>query len=165
MSGDRASLTGPFPGPIQRFTRNKPSAHSFNRWFDDGTVDRIVLETNVYASQLASNVADPRQRGRPVGSNGGPRWTPTSRVEIRAFLGVTILMRLKWTPSIQDYWKEDVFWRCGIIPLVFSPDRFQTLLRCIHCSDNATTCRDKVDPAYDKLFKIRLLLEHFVAIS
>jgi len=81
---------------------------------------------------------------------------------MRAFVGVTILMGLKTSPSIRDYWREDVFWRCGVIPQVFSRDRFESILRCFHCIDNAIAIRDKADPAYDK---IRWLLQHFVAIS
>lgn len=84
---------------------------------------------------------------------------------MQAFFGVTILMGLKTSPSIRDYWREDVFWRCGVIPLVFSRDRFESLLRCVHCVDNSTACRDKEDPLYDKLWKVRWLLSHFVAVS
>lgn len=50
LIGDRASFRGPFPGPTQRCTRNKPTARSFfDRWFDDATIDHIVRQTNTYA--------------------------------------------------------------------------------------------------------------------
>jgi hypothetical protein len=108
---------------------------------------------------------DPRRRGWPAGTNEGPNWTPVSAIELRAFFGVVLLMGLKISPTIRDFWKEEAFWRCGVIPRVLSRDRFESLLRCIHCVDNNSGCRDKEDAQYDKIYKIRWVLEHFVTVS
>lgn len=80
LAGDRQTFRGPFPVPIQRHTRNKPTARSFfDQWWDDASIDCIVAETNPYAGQLCTNVTYPRRRGKPARSNGGPGWIPTTR--------------------------------------------------------------------------------------
>jgi hypothetical protein len=166
LTSDRTSFTGPWPDPTQRFRRNRPSArHFFDLFWDDSTVNDLVRETNRYARQQCTMENDPRRRGRPAGSNGGPKWTPTDRVEMRAFLGVVILMGLKTSPTIRDYWKQDSFWRCGLIPRIFTRDRFESLLRCLHCVDNSQQCTDTTSPLYDKIRKVRPVMDPFVKRS
>lgn len=125
----------------------------------------LVSQTNLYILQLCTIQNDPRQRGRPSGSNGGPRWKPVTMLEMWAFLGVAVLMGLKGSSTIRDYWCSDPSWRCGLIPHVITHDIFESLLRCIHCFDNMQLCRDKESPLYDKLGKVRWILEHFVTQS
>lgn len=74
-------------------------------------------------------------------------------------------MGLKSSPSIRDYWKRDSFWQCGLIPNVFTQDRFESLLRCLHCVNNFKECIDKMDPRYDKIYKVQWMLQHFVKVS
>jgi hypothetical protein len=122
----------------------------------------LIWETNRYASQQSTHIDDPRWRGRLARNNGGPRWKDTSLLEFHAFFGIVILMELKLTPSVRDYWKRDSFRHCNVIPTVMTRNRFEDLLRCMHCVDNEGICHDKSSPAYDKLVKVRCVLEHFV---
>jgi hypothetical protein len=43
--------------------------------------------------------------------------------------------------------------------------RFETILRCLHCMDNEKLTSDKNHPRYDKIGKVRWVLEDFVKIS
>jgi hypothetical protein len=92
-------------------------------------------------------------------------WVPTSRKEMRAFLGVTILMGVKVMPTIRDYWKKLHFLQCLIIPRVFTRDRFESLFRYLHCVNNETLERNPTATGNDKLGKVRWVLTDFVRIS
>jgi hypothetical protein len=160
------TFRGPHPGWTERGLRQvRREQYFFGLWWDDRTVATLVEQTNLYASQQCTNVTDPRRRGRPAGLNGRPNWRDTDAKEFRAFLGVVILMGLKTTPTIRDYWSQDIFWRCNLIPKVLTRDRFESILRCLHCVNNEGLCRDKAAPQYDKIGKVRWLLEHFVRRS
>jgi hypothetical protein len=52
-----------------------------------------------------------------------------------------------------------------MIPKVLTRNRFESLLRCMHCVDNEQIYRDKSSPLYDKISKIRVVLEHIVRRS
>jgi hypothetical protein len=43
--------------------------------------------------------------------------------------------------------------------------RFEAITLCIHLVNNEELTSDKIDPAYDKLAKVRWLVERFVSIS
>lgn len=86
-------------------------------------------------------------------------------IEMHAFLEIVILMGLKGSSTIRDYWKSDPFWCCGFIPRIMTRNRFESLLRCIHCIDNSMLCRDNNSDQYDKLGKVRWIIEHFVERS
>jgi hypothetical protein len=50
LPSERAGFRGPFPGPTQRFTRNKRNPrYFFDLWWDDDTIATLVEQTNVYA--------------------------------------------------------------------------------------------------------------------
>lgn len=88
LQGDYRCFRGPHFGPTQRHTRNRPSARSlFNLWWDDDTMNKLVRETNRYVGQSCKNVNDPRRRGRPVGTNGDPKWVEVTVKEVRVFFG------------------------------------------------------------------------------
>jgi len=74
-------------------------------------------------------------------------------------------MGLKGSSVIRDYWRNDPFWHCSFIPRVMTRDRFESILCCIHCVDNTQLCRDKANVMYDKIGKVRWLLQHFVTRS
>lgn len=155
LLGDRRKFTGFAPGPTQRYTRNKPSYGSFfDLFWDNAVIDKFVDQTNLYATQA--------NKFRNNRLNGGPRWYPTDRIELRAWIGLTILMGLKGTPSVRDYWSRDSFFRCPLMRSVMSRDRFEAIKRCLHCVDNSTRPNEKSDPGYDKIGLVRWVVEGFV---
>ena len=83
---------------------------------------------------------------------------PFTVSEIVAFVGIVIAMGVVCLPTLHDYWSTDAIlshpWFCAIM----SRKRFSELLRYFHVVDN-TTEPDRSASGYDKLWKIRLLIE------
>jgi len=83
-------------------------------------------------------------------------WVPTDRSEMRAFIGVMMAMGLLKKPTIESYWnKGDSFLlHSPSFSQVFSRNRFQNILRFLHCNDN-TQAAPRGSPEYDPGYKIR----------
>ena len=121
-------------------SRTRPVAY-FAHFFDHNLIDLIVQQTNIYAEQN-------RSRG----------WTPVDTAEIKAFLGIIILMGLHPLPTIDLYWSSDPFFRVAEIASVMTCKRFKKVLENIHLNDNSKML-PRGAPGYDKLYKVRPLLE------
>ena len=78
---------------------------------------------------------------------------------------MTILMGVKVLPTIRDYWKRSQFLQCSLVPRVFTQNRFESLLRCLHLVNNADIETNKESPRYDKLAKVRWIIIDFVTKS
>ena len=87
------------------------------------------------------------------------KWTDVTAEEIWAFFGFMILMGINQLPALRDYWKLDPTYRYNPIASKITRDRFLEILRYIHFVDN-TTLLQRPDPAYDKLGKIRPVIDH-----
>ena len=95
-------------------------------------------------------------RQQPPGSSYN--WTDTTESEMKLFMGIHLAMGVHKLPSVEDYWSQH--------PLLGAPDisrgipirRFKALQSCLHLNDN-TTVRKRGEPGYDKLHKIRPLME------
>ena len=107
----------------------------------------ITTETNHYAQSLLQQ-ANLRPRSRLH------KWSPTTDDEMKVFIGLLLLMALNKKPEIHMYWMKEPLLSSPIFPAVMLRDRFQILLRCWHFCDNSAA-----DPAADKLYKIRSLLD------
>lgn len=112
--------------------------------FPSTLIEKIAFQTNLYALQ----------------KNGGNTryYTPTSKKEIQIFLGINILMGLKKLPSYCDYWSSKPELRDSFISGAMTRDRFAWLLGHIHLADNSVM-PSRESPSYDKLYKVRLLLD------
>ena len=88
------SPTGPTFQPPE-----DPSALSLlEKLFGDKIINRIVQETNCYVNQKLTNNVE-----------NLAHWTDTTSVEIRAYLGVVIMMAINYLPQVALYWSSDVF--------------------------------------------------------
>ena len=107
-------------------------------------IEAIVFQTNLYALQ----------------KNGGNSnsFTATNVKEMKTFLGINILMGVKKLPSYCDYWSSRPELRDHFISSAMTRDRFAWILGHIHLADNSIM-PPKGSDNYDKLYKIRLLLE------
>ena len=105
----------------------------------------IVDQTNLYASQ----VMDPSQYDK---------WTKLTADELWAYFGFMILMGVNQLPALADYWKLDPTYRYRPIADRITRDRFLEISRYLHFVDN-TTLPPRTDPTYDKLGKIRPVLD------
>ena len=52
-----------------------------------------------------------------------------------------------------------ILFRISFSPAVLARDRYFQIMRYLHCTDNRDEVKDRDSPGYDKLFKIRKLLD------
>ena len=107
--------------------------------------DNLLTETNQYAHQQ-----------RTLKNDTSP-WNPVSREELMAFIGINIAMGIISLPCVDDYWSTDPILCHSWFRIVMPRNRFRQILRYIHVVDN-TNAPKCTDPDYDKLWKVRSLL-------
>lgn len=60
----------------------------------------------------------------------------TCKEEIKAFLGITILMGYHRLPSMRDYWSADTDLSVPFVASVMSRERFEMIRKVLHFNDN-----------------------------
>lgn len=150
------------PAPINRPNINATPVDYFDYFTTDqennlNLIDKLVTETNLYAEQSIQQPISAHSRMN--------NWVPTDRSEMRAFIGVMMAMGLLKKPTIESYWnKGDSFLLYSpSFSQVFSRNRFQNILRFLHCNDN-TQAAPRGSPEYDPGYKIRPNIEYFNTI-
>ena len=103
-------------------------------------MNHIVDQTNLYVSQMPSR-------------SPCYEWYDTTVPEMKAFVGVLLLMGIHKLPSIADYWSTHKYLGVPNISAVFPANRLNHLLASIHFNDNSAA-KPRGDPGYDKLYKI-----------
>jgi hypothetical protein len=123
------------------------SPDEFYRLFlTDEVIDKIVLETNNYASKcIQSDQLKNKSRVR--------QWKPTNREEMLNFFCVLLVMGIVKVPNLKYYWSKKKLYRNEYIASLMSRDRFLLLLKFWHFSDDSTSTQ------VDKLNKIRVVYE------
>ncbi|XP_045452948.1 piggyBac transposable element-derived protein 4-like [Melitaea cinxia] len=121
-------------------SRTRPVSY-FSTFFNEDVIELIITQTNIYAEQ-----------------NRSRNWTPVNSVEIKAFIGMIIMMGINPLPSIDLYWSSDPFFRNNEIAAVMPIKRFTKILENLHLNDNKEM-PSREAPDYDKLYKIRPFLE------
>lgn len=120
----------------------------FKKFFDDSIMNLFVEQTNLYSTQKS---------GRCVN---------TTYNELSNFLGIHVMSSIVRMPSYKMYWAQET--RYPLIADVMSRNRFEALKTAFHINDNSN-CKSRSDPAYDKLFKVRPLIdklrENFLTIE
>ena len=116
----------------------------------DGSVLEIIAEeTNKYATQCINNSA--------CSSTSHQRaWKPVTKDEINAFFGILLIMGIVQVPEIRLYWSQNDIYANACIKNAIKRDRFISILKYLHFSDNTTT------RAEDRLHKIRNVVEAIV---
>ncbi len=87
------------------------------------------------------------------------KWNPITTQELQAYFGFCILMGINTLPSIEDYWKKNPVYHYAPIADRISRERFREISRYLHFTDN-TTLAPRASPQYDRLGKIRPVLEY-----
>ena len=110
-------------------------------------IETIVEQTNKYAREMIA--------AKP---NGDRLWADTNPAEIRAYLGVLILMGIHSLPRDEMYWSSDD--RLGVpgINKVMPLKKFKKLSEYVHLCDN-DNLPDPADVNRDRLFKVRKLID------
>lgn len=113
------------------------------KWYFDQFMDKSVFEHISHQSNLYAVMKnDPELKTTPS--------------EIEQFIGLHILMTAVRMPSYRMYWQTAT--RYDPIVKVMGRKRFDHLRTYIHMNDN-TNVKQKGEPGYDPLFKVRPVLE------
>jgi hypothetical protein len=76
---------------------------------------------------------------------------------MKKYIGIMLKMGVVRLPQLHLYWSRHL--RIPTIAEAMSRDRFTTLRRYIHFNNNNLVIVDKNNPAYDRFYKVRLVLE------
>ena len=79
--------------------------------------------------------------------------------EVLAFIGFSTLMGINQLPALTDYWRRDGYFRYSPIADRIPRDRFLEIWKCLHFVDNTTAITDRTNPNYDRLWKVRPILD------
>lgn len=100
----------------------------------------IVDQSNIYAYQMGQ-ILD------------------LTLIELKAFIGILIIMGFHQLPSMRLYWSTDLNLGVDKIKAIMPLKRFLKILRYIHLNDNSMMPK-KGDKDFDKLYKIRPFLDY-----
>ena len=118
----------------------------FQLYFTDALWNHIVDQTNLYAEQKRG----PEERSV---------WYALTVNEFKAWIALTLNMGIVKKPSLRLYWSTDEIFKTPFFSAVMSRDRYFQIMRYLHFVDNQEEVKDKNSPNYDKLFKVRKLLD------
>ena len=130
--------------------QNPEEVDFFN--FTDAVIDIIWRKTNRYSHQY---IEANRTNLRPQSIIH--EWQPTNANEIKAFLGLCIIMGIIYKPRIWMYWSTDSVYNTPIFSQVMTRKRCQLLMKFLHFQNNAQY--NPNDPQRDRLFKIRTIMD------
>lgn len=98
-------------------------------------------------------------------TNGRHNWIDLTEPELLCWFGILILMGLKVLPHRRLYWDMRHFYGCPLISQAMPRQRFEAIVRCIHLVDNSELVTDSTSTGFDKIGKVRWLVEGFSRIS
>ena len=105
----------------------------FKKFFDDGIIEMISNQTNLYSTQASGVCVD------------------TSHREIMTFLAIQLYMGVIVMASYKDYWSNA--FRYDQIANIMSLKRYMKLRRYLHFHDNLSESTDrtaKIHPVFEK---------------
>ena len=141
------------PGVLVDTTNMETPMEYFRYFLDEELLDLMVNETNRYGQQYKDAHPDlPRYSEHR-------KWTDVDRREMNIFLGLTFLMGIMKKPVLTDFWATSPLLLTPIFSAVMLRSRYLGILRYWHLVDN-TNAPDPRDPARDRMFKLRPLLDH-----
>ncbi|CAF4214533.1 unnamed protein product [Rotaria sp. Silwood2] len=128
--------------PIPYFVNlsRKTPLDVFEYFMDITLLLKIATESNKYKDQKGYQIPD------------------ISEEEIQKFIVVLVYMSIIRLPRRRMYWSKST--KQTIISSVFTRNRFEEILLILHFNDNQNE-PSKTDISYDRLFKIRPLINHF----
>ena len=101
----------------------------------------IAHQTNFYAAQ--KNTA---------------KWEDVRDEELKSFIGIQLAMGMVRLPSAYDYWSTNPILNAPGMVSGMGRNRFHSILSHLHLNDNSRM-PGRDDPEYDKLYKVRPLME------
>lgn len=117
----------------------------FVKFFPDSLLESVVVETNRYASQAILKKPD-------------PLWRPLELSELKAFLGLHVLLSVIQMPSHKLAWTTNRLFRHPAMGEIMTRSRFEHILRYFHVND-ASQNPARGEEGHDRLCLIRPLIE------
>ncbi|XP_029019426.1 piggyBac transposable element-derived protein 4-like [Betta splendens] len=134
-------------GPQHSLGDDADTRDYFRILFPDSLFEHMVEQTNNYALY--------RQRRS---GKSDPHWHPTDVREMRAYVGLNVLMGINQLPDAGMYWASDIFIGNAGFKKTMTARRFEKLTQYLQlCDREAEPARG--ERGYDGLFKIRPLLD------
>ncbi|KAB0800404.1 hypothetical protein PPYR_06144 [Photinus pyralis] len=127
-----------FPGP--RISISDSPIDIFSKILGNDFLEKIVTETNRYAIQN-NNAID------------------LTVEELKAFIGMLIIMGFNPLPSLRLYWSSDPNFHNSRISAIMPLKRFLKILRFLHINDNENMLK-KGEAGFDKLHKVRPMITY-----
>ncbi|XP_064467718.1 piggyBac transposable element-derived protein 4-like isoform X1 [Ornithodoros turicata] len=129
------------PTCSRRLNERSTALDAFTLYFDTHGMQHIVEQTNLYALQKY-------KRG----------WEPLTNDELRAYIGMLILISINPMHQLQMYWSSDSFFHVKEITRVMTYKRFQMITTCLHLNDNAKMSQ-RGKEGFDCAYKVRPLIK------
>lgn len=120
--------------PDLNLNENSKEIDYFSSLFTDDIADLIIQETNRYGLQH---------------ENG---WKELDKSEFYTFLTLNLLMPRNKKLAVHEYWSKEPLLHSPIFGQCMPRDRFCSIYRNLHF------CNNEADPANDRLFKLRDIL-------
>ena len=144
---DIEAFTAP-SGPTFVVPDDPKALDFFSRLFGDDLIGRIVEETNKYARKKLED-------------SSRSHWQDVTLAEMKAFLGVTVVMGINRLPELELFWSSDEFFGNRGIQTVFTRDRFKAISRFLHFN-NPDEEPSLEDPHRDRLYKVRPIIDYLL---
>uniref|UniRef100_A0AAQ4PUI2 Si:ch211-130m23.5 n=1 Tax=Gasterosteus aculeatus aculeatus TaxID=481459 RepID=A0AAQ4PUI2_GASAC len=134
-------------GPQHSLGDDADARDYFRMLFPDSLFEHMVEQTNKHALY--------RQRRS---GKSDPHWHPTDVREMRAYVGLNVLMGINQLPDTGMYWASDIFIGNAGFKKTMTARRFEKLTQYLQLCDRETEPA-RGERGYDALFKIRPLLD------
>lgn len=131
----------------ENFISNPSIVSSFKIFFTVEFVEKIVVQINNFHKYVV-------EQGAIEDKSRIAKWKDTDADEIYCFLAIAFLMAQLKKQKINAYWSTDTFLSTPIFLQIMGRDRYLSLLRMLHFSDNNTVEKE------DSLFKLRMVIDH-----
>ena len=121
-------FTGPNPGPTLSLSSDASPLHYFYQLFPEGIFKLMAKSTNKYVPiyEQAKKKTNPK-------FNVGDFYADED--DIKAYLGIRMIMAINPLPSISDYWSTDPALRNSYIADTMSRNSFNDIQRYFHIND------------------------------
>ncbi|KAF7687411.1 hypothetical protein HF521_014639, partial [Silurus meridionalis] len=134
-------------GPQHSLGDDADTLDYFRLLFPDSLFEHMVEQTNNYALYRQ------RRSGR-----SDAHWHPTDVREMRAYVGLNVLMGINQLPDYGMYWASDIFIGNAGFKKTMTARRFEKLNQNLHLCDRLSE-PSKGELGYDGLYKIRPMLD------
>ncbi|CAK1590989.1 unnamed protein product [Parnassius mnemosyne] len=127
--------------PQSTYSHKTQPIDVFQNFFPEYLVQVLVEQTNRYAVQNKSN-----------------NFTPVLSEEMKAYLGILIMIGLNPLPDMELYWSNDPFYNNAEISKIMPIKRFKKIIENLHINDNEKE-PNRNSPEYDKMYKLRPMIQ------